>query len=291
MKDYQIAILLATYNGEKYLTEQIDSILSQTCHDWHLYIHDDGSKDSTMTIILDYVNRYPNSVTLLDYPSQGGASKNFLSMLERIEAPYYMFCDQDDVWLPEKIKTSFDKILEIEKIHSSNTPIIVNTDLTIVDEHLETVCSSFWSQERICPTWLKTFNDHAAIYSATGCTMLFNHRTKEIVKHPFLYATMHDAWVNLSVAAVNGPICYLPVSHILYRQHSHNIQGARDSNTFTIGYRLKNILKIIGINIRHYQEMNSIKRISIGCFVLAKIRYKWYIRKNRFTDRTNEMFR
>ena len=277
MENYRIAILMATYNGEKYLKEQIDSIISQTCQDWHLYIHDDGSKDSTIAIIKDYICQYPDSITLLDYPPQGGACKNFLSLLERVEAPYYMFCDQDDVWLPEKIEKSFCKIQEIEEKSSSKTPIIINTDLTIVDEHLHTICESFWSHERIIPNWLRTYDDHAAVYSATGCTMLFNHKTKEIVKHPYKYATMHDAWVNLSVAAVNGVICYLPESFILYRQHRQNTQGTRDPYTFTLKYRLRHILKIYNINRRHYLEMNSIRNITLLSFVTTRIRYKWFI--------------
>lgn len=276
MKDFHIAILMATYNGEKYLREQVDSIISQTCQDWHLYIHDDGSKDSTIAIIKDYICQYPDSITLLDYPPQGGACKNFLSMLDKVEAPYYMFCDQDDVWLPEKIEKSYCKIQGIEEKTSSKTPIIINTDLTVVDEHLQIICNSFWNRERICPKWLHDYQDHAAFYSATGCTMLFNQKAKEAVKRPILHATMHDAWVNLSVAAVNGVICYLPESHILYRQHSHNTQGARELYTFTLQYRLKHFLKIIKINIRHYQEMNSIKNISILSYILAKIRYKYF---------------
>ena len=103
MTNNSIAILMATYNGETYLKEQIDSLLAQTCQDWHLYVHDDGSKDGTVAIVKGYAEQYPEKVTLLDYPPQGGPCKNFLSMMEKVEAPYYMFCDQDDVWMPEKL--------------------------------------------------------------------------------------------------------------------------------------------------------------------------------------------
>lgn len=276
MKDCQIAILMATYNGEKYLGEQIDSIIGQTCQDWHLYIHDDGSTDNTLNIINEYIRRYPNRMTLLEYPSQGRACKNFLSMLERVDAPYYMFCDQDDVWLPKKIEFSYVKMQATEKDAPTDTPIVINTDLTVVDEQLNTICKSFWYRERIYPKWLHNYQDHAAIYSATGCTMLFNKKAKEAVKHPILHATMHDAWVNLSVAAVNGTICYLPESYILYRQHNQNTMGAREPYTFTLKYRLKNFLKIININIQHYKEMNSIKSISLSGYIFSKIRYKYF---------------
>ena len=98
----RIAILMATYNGAKYLREQIDSILSQTSNLWHLYIHDDGSKDGTMEILNDYTTRYPETVSVLDYPSRGGALQNFMSLLEKVEADYYMFSDQDDVCIPRR---------------------------------------------------------------------------------------------------------------------------------------------------------------------------------------------
>lgn len=108
-----IAILMATYNGEKYLGEQIESILAQTYKDWHLYIHDDGSKDNTVTILKEFVAKHSQQITLLEYSSQGGACRNFLSMLERVDAPYYMFSDQDDVWLNEKIEIEYKKIKEL----------------------------------------------------------------------------------------------------------------------------------------------------------------------------------
>ena len=80
-----IAILMATYNGEKYLREQIDSIVSQSSNLWHLYIHDDGSTDGTIKLLNDYANRYPERITIMDYPSQGGALQNFMSLLEKVE--------------------------------------------------------------------------------------------------------------------------------------------------------------------------------------------------------------
>ena len=88
MKDATIAILMATYNGERYLAEQIDSLMAQTYQDWHLYVHDDGSQDGTVDILNSFASAHPDKITLLDYPKAGGACKNFMSMLERVEAPY-----------------------------------------------------------------------------------------------------------------------------------------------------------------------------------------------------------
>ena len=118
----RIAILMATYNGERFLAEQIASILGQANHDWHLYIHDDGSKDNTVNILNDHAMKHPDEITVLDYPPQGGALSNFMSLLERVEADYYMFSDQDDVWMPEKVELTLQKIREMEKTYSTNVP-------------------------------------------------------------------------------------------------------------------------------------------------------------------------
>ena len=91
---------MATYNGKKFLGEQIDSILSQSSRLWHLYIHDDGSTDGTVELLNDYANKYPEQITIMNYPSQGGALQNFTSLLEQVEADHYMFSDPDDVWNP-----------------------------------------------------------------------------------------------------------------------------------------------------------------------------------------------
>jgi rhamnosyltransferase len=103
-----IAILLATYNGGQYLMEQLDSLLQQTCQEWTLYIHDDGSTDNTYDILREYSQKHSN-IYVLEYESQRGAMGNFLSLLQRVEADYYMFCDQDDVWLKQKVIKEFAK--------------------------------------------------------------------------------------------------------------------------------------------------------------------------------------
>ena len=142
----KIAILMATYNGEKYICQQIDSILSQTCKDWELYIHDDGSTDNTIAAVESYVEKYPDKIHLIDGKSTGGAKYNFFYLFSQVEAPYYMTCDQDDVWLEKKIELTYDKMLAIEKTDGkelkSGLPCLVYTELCVVDSELNTIADT-----------------------------------------------------------------------------------------------------------------------------------------------------
>lgn len=268
-----IAILLATYNGALYLREQINSLLSQTFTDWHLYVHDDSSSDTTFNILEEFVNKYPQKITILHYPSQGGACRNFLSMLEAVDATYYMFCDQDDVWLPEKIEKTYKRMLELEKQYPER-PMIVHSDLMIVDESLNMLDSSFIRNQQIKIEAINLFEDYAATNTVTGCTMLFNQHAKQCIKKPYDKAMMHDSWICLSVVSQQGIVDFLDESLIKYRQHSDNTLGARDMSRQTLTHKLKHIRQQIRNNIRHYQEMNAVRRLSVIDFIESKLRYK-----------------
>lgn len=110
---HQVAILMSTYNGEKYLDAQIKSIINQTNPHWHLYIRDDGSRDRTPQIIQKYV-RQDNRISWLnpDHVVNRGVTRSFMELLQQTTADFYMFCDQDDVWLPNKIQVTLNKMLQ-----------------------------------------------------------------------------------------------------------------------------------------------------------------------------------
>lgn len=96
---------MCTYNGERFLKEQLDSLFCQSFDDFIIYVHDDGSKDKTLEILNSYINQYPQKIVLMDDPiKHRGAGSSFMWLLENVESQYYMFCDQDDVWLPSKIE-------------------------------------------------------------------------------------------------------------------------------------------------------------------------------------------
>ena len=112
MKNNNIVILLATYNGERFLKEQIESLYEQTYTQWDIYVHDDGSSDNTIQILEEYEKEKDN-FHILRYPSMGGSANNFFSLLKRVKAQYYFFADQDDKWLQDKVESG---LIEIKKL-------------------------------------------------------------------------------------------------------------------------------------------------------------------------------
>ena len=268
-----IAILMGTYNGDAYLSEQIDSILNQTFTEWHLYVHDDGSTDNTQALLQQYASQQPAKITILNYEPQGGACKNFLSLLAKIDATYYMFCDQDDVWFSDKIEKTYARMRTLEE-KTEGLPIIVHTDLYVVDAKLNMLSTSFIKDQHIMIDRIRSFADYAATNTVTGCTMLFNMAAKQCMKRPYNKAIMHDAWICLSVAAHRGVIDFINEPLIKYRQHGNNTLGANDIAKYTWQHKLKNILQLVKANIRHYQEMNAVKPLSLVKYVKAKKKYK-----------------
>lgn len=170
-----IAICMATYNGESYLREQIDSVLNQTYRNWVLFIRDDNSVDGTLQILRQYVCLHPDKIVLIEDPALpgGGAKQNFASILQWVSRQhsfsYFMFSDQDDVWLDTKIERS----LQFLKQHESDqgTPLLVHTDLTVVDRQLSVLDESFFHYRKLDPHQTKLCR-LLVQNNVTGCTML-----------------------------------------------------------------------------------------------------------------------
>ena len=277
-----IAILMATYNGETYLKEQIDSLLAQTYQDWHLYVHDDGSADNTVAIVKDYTELHSNKVTLLDYPSQGGACMNFLSLMEKVEAPYYMFCDQDDVWLPNKIELSMQAMEELQQQHPQ-TPIVICTDMYVVDKNLSIINNSLWDFLRIYPMYIKTFDDCAATAGVTGCTMLFNQKAKDCCKPAGAKVFMHDCWVCICALKRHGILHPIEMPLSYYRQHGSNCLGAGIGvSKMNLKYRFTHIKSRYLRNKAQYEMLNLLDYGSIFKYIKYKIKYQQRIKQSAY---------
>lgn len=216
----RVDVLMATYNGEAYLREQIDSVLSQEGVDLRLVVRDDGSTDATPVILADYAARFPERVSVLAAPARCGASHNFMALLQQpSRAGYFAFCDQDDVWLKEKLATA------ISALESSDASVrLYCSAVSYVDDSLNLLGSS---ARQMTPS----FNNALVENIAQGCTMVFDAPLRQtVLQHMPDNAAMHDWWMYL-VAAAFGQVLHDPVPHMLYRQHGRNVVGGGFSLT------------------------------------------------------------
>lgn len=221
-----INLLLATYNGEKYLKEQLDSLFYQTYQDFKILVRDDGSKDSTINIVREYEKVYPSKIKLIqdDYGNLG-SSKSFMKLLEYCDSEYIMFCDQDDVWLPNKIELSFRKIKELEENENIDIPFLVFTDLKVVNQQLTVIEDSFWKYQKLIPGISKDWKKLLSQNVITGCTMIINKKAKDCCLPFELEMMIHDQWIGVNIAKY-GKVDFLKEQTIFYRQHGNNVAGA-----------------------------------------------------------------
>lgn len=226
----KVTILMSTYNGEQFLEEQIESIQQQTFTDWELLIRDDGSKDQTPSIIKKFAEKDDRIVFINPNNRENiGVIQSFHSLLKHQPSDYYFFSDQDDVWLPNKLQIQ----LEEAKKYSTYLPLLVYTDLTIVDQHLQVKHESMirTQSNHANTTLLQEITEN----TVTGGVSMINHALADLwtgeEKYPLL---MHD-WYLALLATAFGKLVYIDQPGELYRQHSSNVLGAR-----TFRKRMKN---------------------------------------------------
>lgn len=227
MKNKKIQILMATYNGEKYLEEQLDSILNQTHTNWELLIRDDGSKDKTLEIIKKYTSKYTHKIFFInDNLGNLGLCYNFLRLLDISSSEYIMFSDQDDIWLENKIKTTLSKMIDEEAI-SPNIPLLVHTDLKVINKDKYTLYDSFYDFNNINPNKIQFINYLLLRSCVTGCTIMMNKKLRDIIiPYPSMGIIVHDYWISL-IASIFGKISYINDKTILYRIHDNNSIGIK----------------------------------------------------------------
>ena len=217
-----IDVLMATYNGENYLKEQIDSILNQTYKNIRLIISDDCSTDNTVSILKKY-EKLDSRVKIYCQEKNLGYVKNFEFLLKQVENNLFMLSDQDDVWLPEKVEKSI-KILNEQEVD------FVFGDLEVVDSNLNTIYNSFGDYmllNRKIKKYIDSYKVNYLYNCVTGCTILSK---KEYIKYMLPFPTfskylVHDHWMGLMVAINGGKLAYLEEKYIKYRQHGKNQIG------------------------------------------------------------------
>ncbi len=230
-----IDVLMAAFNGERFLPEQLDSILTQTEQDFQLLWQDDGSTDETVHILAAYEDAHPDKIHRISGPDHVKSAKgNFMSLLDKSQADYVCFSDQDDRWRQDKLETTLAAMRAGEKQYGKETPLLVHTDLAVVDENLAIIAPSFFQYQKLNPNQ-NNLNRLLVQNHVTGCTMMINRSLALLLKMaPAKAMAMHDWWAAMAACAM-GHILFLDKPTVDYRQHGRNqvgSQGGGLSNKF-----------------------------------------------------------
>ncbi|MDA3831984.1 MAG: glycosyltransferase family 2 protein [Spirochaetales bacterium] len=210
-----VVVLLSSFNGEKFISEQLDSVLTQDVADLKIIIRDDGSSDSTRRILNKYASKYENVSVV--FGKNIGVVSSFFELLDLVpeNVGYVAFCDQDDVWDKDKLKRSIAALRQLK------IPGMYCSSVRVVDENLN-YCGTSDSIYR------EPSLENALIENiATGCTITLNNSALNLIVKPrlnFKKITMHDAWVYLVISTF-GVVIYDKNPTISYRQHGSNVVG------------------------------------------------------------------
>lgn len=241
----RVQVLMSTYNGERYLREQLDSILNQTHAEIELLIRDDGSQDGTMSILKEYAELYKNIVYMKG--ENCGPTKSFFQLIKFADskADYYAFSDQDDVWEKNKIERA---IKCLEK-HNIEKPIMYCSALRVVDQDLNFLFIEGAKRR----TSDLSFGNAMVENCCTGCTIVINQiLQKMIAKKRIPECSMHDWWLYL-LASCFGKVFYDPIPSIQYRQHKSNVIGIELGWLGRVKKKIRGFHK--GRNVISYQLM------------------------------------
>lgn len=230
---FMLSIAMCTYNGERYLPEQLESIWEQTVPVDELVVVDDGSTDSTMEILQAEVLAHP-CMRVVQNSTSRGACRNFEYAISLCTGDYIACADQDDVWLPDKLERLLQALQNVERERGTAEPILVHSDLRVVDSALHTISDSFMASQHLLPIPTECEWQILAVSNyVTGCAMMFNRALRDRALPFGEHAIMHDYYLAL-LASLAGTIRYVDSATILYRQHGHNTIGAQKNSP--IGY-------------------------------------------------------
>jgi len=222
-----VAVLMATYNGEKYIRQQLDSIFSQTYQNFQLYISDDCSTDATIEIIQTYVDRYPEKITYTVNESNRGFVENFENLLYTCSEEYIALADQDDVWLNTKLEILMDAMSELE-VAKPDLASLVHSDLSLIDQNGNTLHKSYFQFRNYKLKSSKDLGHILGPCSVMGNTLLINKRLKKMVL-PFPDTLdVHDYWIAIH-AEIFGQRRTLHTQLVKYRIHSDNYSNNTES--------------------------------------------------------------
>jgi len=279
----KIAILLPTYNGEIYLSQQLDSLLSQSYSNFIIVSRDDSSDDKSLEVMQRYAEKFPEHFHVLNSDGVNlGACSSFSFLIQYVlenkailglDNAYMMFCDQDDVWKPNKIEESLYAMQNQETL-SAGAPVLVHSDLEVVDSKLHPLADSLFKYQGINSS-RKSVWRLLILNTVTGCTAMINESLATLVGPIPNDAIMHDWWIAL-VASGLGKIVTIDEALVSYRQHDTNTVGALQYEPQKVSARVKKLMsdssyKDISLQLyRQASEFSDIYRDQLG--ICSKIR-------------------
>jgi glycosyltransferase involved in cell wall biosynthesis len=251
----RVAILLCSYNGERFLAEQLDSLKGQSYGNWEVWVSDDGSTDNTLDILQQYQSDWGLRLRIVRGPARGFAS-NFLSLVCRteIEADYFSYADQDDIWDRHKIQRA---IARLEALKTSK-PALYCSRTCLIDERGAVLgFSRLFTQK-------PDFRNALVQNIGGGNTMVFNRAVRNLLisAGPDLDVAAHDWWTYIAVTATGGAVIYDPEPSLLYRQHENNLMG---SNKGVVA-SMRRALQLMQGEMRRWNDANV---TGIECLVAS----------------------
>jgi glycosyltransferase involved in cell wall biosynthesis len=283
-----VHVLLACYNGEKYLQAQLDSLLNQTFSAFHILARDDGSTDATLQILKEYQEKHPEKIKLITSSSRLGVVGNFSALLMQSSADYVFFSDQDDLWHLDKMQDFLDVIQAHEALYPQ-MPLLIHSDLEVVSQSLHILHPSFWQLSGLIPAKMQRFNRLLVQNCVTGCAMAINKPLRSLIGEMPEAALMHDGWIAL-IAAAFGKIVSMDKTTVKYRQHSANAIGAPRSFFKAVWHKLgthPKTLKQEADELREraaaFRQLYGLKltlndKESLDLFIQGK-NHQWILRK------------
>ena len=219
-----VQVLLSTWNGARWLPALLESLQQQSFQDWQLLVRDDGSTDQTLRILLEWQDQFPEKVAgILADGVNLGSTRSFSRLVEISTAEFLCFCDQDDVWFPEKLEVQYEHLRRLQGEYGEHTPLLVHSDLAVIDQHKEILAVSFWESRDFDVTQDK--RAYLLDNVVTGCATAFNRAAATLAFPTPPQAMQHDRWLAL-VCSWFGQIQAIPHPLLLYRQHAQNQLGA-----------------------------------------------------------------
>lgn len=229
-KEKLVAICMSTYNGEKYLEEQLQSLFNQNYSNIKIYVRDDKSSDKTKEIL----EKYKDKITIVESKENVGVVQSFMNILNYVEdADYYAFCDQDDIWLPNKIERAVEKLEETD----NQIPTMYFSDYEYYDENMNYISRSAINKNG------PSFQNALVECISLGMNMIINHSLRDIlVKNKMQKAMYHD-WIIYLISSAIGNIIYDREITVKYRRHGNNVSTANQNFIQFQIWRIKQIFK------------------------------------------------